>query len=139
MKTQDYHAPGMRRLRLVLWTIYNRTPLDQAIDEQTERAGAAKCKLSWPEYLVLKAAHPDLWLRAVEKRKRAVALGRFPAQPWQLREYRKTEAPRKALHRKERPRFVEWAGKKIIRERRFKYPGLRRRVVDRLFLRLIGQ
>jgi hypothetical protein len=139
MRTEDYHAPGMRHLRLVLWTIYNRTPLDQDIDGQTEQAGAAKCKLPWRDYLALKAAHPDLWLRAAEKRQRAVVVGHFPPQPWQLREYRKTEAPMKAIHRRPRPRFYEWAGKKLVRQRRFKYPGLRRRVVDRLFLRLIGQ
>jgi hypothetical protein len=138
MTKQEYHASGMRRTRLLLWAIYNRTPLDQVIDDQVERDGAARCKLAWPEYLSLKAAHPDLWLKATEKRQRAVALGRFPPQPWQLREHRSLYAPRRAKVRSERPRFTEWAAKKLIRERSYKRPGLRRRVVDRLFLRVIG-
>jgi hypothetical protein len=96
MKTQDYHAPGMRRVRLLLWKLFCRTPLDIEIQEWVERGVARQCKLTWAEYSRLKAAHPDLWQRWAEKRSKAKAEGGFPEQPWQLRLHRLREAPRRA-------------------------------------------
>jgi hypothetical protein len=137
-RTRAYRAPGMRRVRLLVWKLYYQTPLKIKIAEWVERGAARHCKMSWEEYCRLKAAHPDLWQRWAEKRKRAVAVGHFPPQPWQLRKHRMLQAPMKAKIRKPRHRFYEWAGKKLVRQRGYKYPGLRKRVVDRLFLRLIG-
>jgi hypothetical protein len=137
-RTRAYHAPGMRRVRLVLWMIYNRTPLHQVIDEQAERAGAVKCKLAWPDYLALKAAHPDLWLRAAGKRAKAQSAGRFPPQPHQLWRWRTIHAGPRAKRRRERPLLTEWAARKLLRQRTYKATWKRHMVLNRLILRMLG-
>jgi len=136
--TSAYTAPGMRRVRLLLWKLYNGTPLRVGIDEEVERTVASACKLDWATYCRLKQTYSDLWQKAAAKRERAQAVGHFPQQPWQLRRYRKVLAPARATVRKERPRFAEWAAKKLARSRRYKQEWRRREVVDRLFARLIG-
>ena len=137
-KTREYHAPGMRRVRLLLWKLYCKTPLEIDITECVERGAARQCKMTWEEYCRLKAAHPDLWQRHAEKRAKAKVDGRFPPQPWQLRAHRLVEAPRRAKIRRPRPRFNEWAAKKLMRQRGYKHIGLRNRVLDRLIARLVG-
>ncbi len=133
-----FRLPGMRRVRLLLWQLYYRTPLSIDIDEGIERKVAGHCKLGWEDYLKLKTEHPELWQRAVEKRGKAKLAGSFPPQPWQLQVYRKLHAKRKKLLSKERPRFFEWAGKKLIASRKYKRQWLRKKVLNRVEARLLG-
>jgi hypothetical protein len=137
-RTEAYHAPGMRRVRLLLWKLFCKTPLKIDIEEWVERGAARHCKITWDDYCRLKAAHPDLWQRWADKRAKAKAVGHFPKQPWQLRAYRLREAPRRAKVRKPRPRFTEWAAKKLMRQRTYKSAWRRNLVLDRLMLRVIG-
>jgi hypothetical protein len=130
-------VPG-RRIGLLLWNIFNRTPLDREIDEQAERDGAAHCKMSWPDYLALKAGHPDLWQKAARKRSEAKARGYFLPQPWQLMYHRKINAPARAKRCRNRPRFAEWAAKKLLRQRTYKQAWRRGKVLDRLMTRVMG-
>jgi len=139
MKRNKFTQPGMRRVRMLLWKLYYQTPLDVQIEECVERGVSEKCKLTWEEYCALKAGHPDLWQRAIEKRALAVKNGRFPPQPPQLRRYRKVEAAKKKVMQRERPRFVEWAGRKMIKARHYKRTWLRQRVTDRILSRLLGE
>lgn len=87
-----WNAPGMRRVRLLCWSLFRQTSLDSPIDRNAEKQAATKCKLSWEDYLTLKARHPDLWERWALKRERARTEG-WPPQPEQLRRYRKRKAP----------------------------------------------
>lgn len=133
------HAPGMRRVRLLVWALYYRTPLDIEIGEWVERGAARRCKLTWEQYCELKRNHPEEWQRAEARRKVAKANGGFAPQPPQFQVYRKLIAKQKRLLRKPRPRFTEWAGKKLVRARGYKRKWLRERVTDRLFHRLVGE
>ena len=128
----------MRRLRLLLWKLYQATPLTVRIEESVERDVARRCKMPWEDYLRLKTAYPCLWERYALKREKALAVGHFPRQPAQLRRWRKVGAKHRAVITRERPRFTEWALKKLMRQRKYKYKGLRERVLNRLMLRLIG-
>jgi hypothetical protein len=74
-------ATGMRRVRLLLWQLFNRTPLDIDIEEWVERAAARHCRLTWEQYLAYKAKYPELWQQAEARRLIAKARGRFAAQP----------------------------------------------------------
>lgn len=137
-KKAKWRDPGMRRVRLLLWKLFNRTPLDVPIEEWVERDVTRRCRLPWQEYLNLKQAHPDLWRQAAERREAAKRNGGFPPQPPQLAFSRKFIAKSKAKWRKSRPRFNAWAARQLARERGYKQAWRRRRVVDRLFLRLLG-
>jgi hypothetical protein len=128
----------MRRVRLLLWKLYCKTPLEIDITEREERGAARQCNMTWEEYCRLKAAHPDIWQRHAEKRAKAKVAGCFPPQPWQLRAHRLVEAPRRAKIRRPRPRFNQWATRKLMRQRGYKRAGLRNRVLDRLIARLVG-
>lgn len=132
-------ATGMRRVRLLLWQLFNRTPLEIEIEEWVERAAARHCRLTWEQYLAYKAKYPELWQQAEARRLIAKARGRFAAQPPQLRRYRKQLAKQKRVFRKARPRFNEWASKKLVRARQYKRTWLRQRVTDRLYTRLLGR
>jgi hypothetical protein len=87
-----WRAPGMRQLRLLVWSLYRQTPLNQPINRNAERRAATKCKLTWEKYLMLRAKHSDLWQRWALKREKAKTHG-WPPQPEQLRRYRKIKAP----------------------------------------------
>jgi len=128
----------MRRVRLCFWHLFRHTPLNQPINQAAERAAAQHCKVAWELYLDWKREHRELWWRGAAKRLRAEKCGRFPPQPWQLRQWRKGEGARLGKMRRERPRFVAWAGKKLLRQRCYKRVALRHRVLDRLAARLMG-
>jgi hypothetical protein len=127
------NAPGMRRVRLLVWALFCQTPMDIEIGEEEERQAARRCKLSWEEYCALKATHPGVWQRGAEKRERAKVSG-WPAQPPGLRRARKVEAPRRAFQRKERPRWQEWAARRLMVQRGYKRTWHRHQVLDRLLL-----
>lgn len=98
-KRTRFNDPGMRRVRLLLWRLYYKTPLDQVIDEAAEREAARTCKLSWEQYGELKAKYPDQWAKWEAKRAKAVREGGFPPQPPQFRRYRKVDASREKKYR----------------------------------------
>ncbi len=123
---------------MLLWQLFNQTPLGIDIQEWVERDAARRCKVGWDEYRRLKAAYPDFWQRGAEKRAKAKLTGGFPPQPWQLRLYRHTEAKQRAVFRKDRPRFTEWAMKKLLRQRTYKRPWRRNMVLNRLIMRMMG-
>src|SRR5215813_5804166 len=52
--------PGMRRVRLLLWHLFQRTPLREEIGLLHEFAAARHCGIAWEDYSALKARHPDL-------------------------------------------------------------------------------
>jgi hypothetical protein len=125
-------------VKLLVWKLFYGTPLKVPIEEWVERGVARQCRFTWAEYCDLKQRYPELWQRWAEKRAKAQLAGRFPRQPPALRFYRKHEAKRRAHWRKERPRFHEWAGKKLLRQRTYKSKWKRHRVLDRLIVRLAG-
>ncbi len=127
----------MRRVRLLLWHLFRRTPLEKAIDETIERSSAAHCKLEWTEYLRLKTEHAELWERAALKRQWAARHG-WPEQPWWLKDWRLRQAPRLARMKHERPRFTEWAARKYLRARNYKQQWLKDMVHDRIMTRMCG-
>ena len=135
---RKYREPGMRRVRLVLWFLFNRTPLELPIDESAERAAAKHCKMSWDLYLAYRARYPELWAHRANRREEAKRMGSFPQMPVQFLRYRKITAPARSSMRKPRPRFTEWAGRKLLASREYKRPWLRQRIQDRLFARLLG-
>ena len=134
----NWAAPGMRRIKLLCWALFNKTPLDQPIDEPAERAAAKRVRMSWETFCRLKTEHPEVWRRYNARRKRAKMEGGFKPQPWQLRFQRHIKAPARAKIRKKRPRFNEWAARKLVRSREYKSQWRRKLVIDRLFNRLIG-
>ena len=127
-----------RRVRLLLWKLFYGTPLTAVIDETVERDVARHCKVAWADYCRLKATFPELWQRGAVKRAAAQKAGGVPLQPRHLLYWRKCVAKRRALARKERPRFTQWAAKKLIRQRGYKRAWLRNQVLDRLMDRLLG-
>ena len=102
-----WNATGMRRVRLLCWHLFRQTPLDQPIDRNAEQRAATRCKLSWEDYLTLKAQHPDLWRSWAVKREKAKLHG-WPSQPPQLRKWRKEGAP--ARVRKLKQEFAKVPG-----------------------------
>lgn len=134
----DWSAPGMRRLKLLLWALYNRTPLDRPINEVAEREAARRVRMAWDTYCRHKAAHPELWAHFAALRERARANGGFRPQPAHLRRHRNGEAVRRARMRKDRPRFAEWAARKLLKARDYRSPHKRHRVLNRLTARLLG-
>ena len=99
-----------------MWRLYRRTPLDQPINTTAEQQAAARCKISWKQYLRLKSQHPKLWAKWAVKREQARIHG-WPSQPPQLRRYRKNTAPQErrtekkmfatALHTRGLPRWMK--------------------------------
>jgi len=134
----NYRDPGMRRVRLLLWRLYYRTPLEREIGEAEERIAAVHCRLPWDDYTTLKARHIDLWKDYADRRAQAKKAGGFRPMPPQFRRYRDRVAAARAKMRRARPRLSEWAAKKLLAQRRFKRVWLRHRVLDRLLARMTG-
>ncbi|MBM3846791.1 MAG: hypothetical protein FJ405_10985 [Verrucomicrobia bacterium] len=96
-----YRTPGMRRTRLLVWEIFNRTPLHAQVTLDLELSAARHCKLSPEQYFNLKAQHPRLWANATIRRQRAVEAGQFPPQPAQLKRWRVHGSRHKRLEARE--------------------------------------
>ncbi len=138
MSKAKWRDPGMKRVRLLLWRLFVRTPLKVEIGEWVERGAARHCGLSWPEYCQMREQHADLWRRYAEKRAQAKADGGWRPQPPQLAYWRYIKAKQEAHWRKPRPRFTEWAMRKLLRQRGYKQAWRRNRVVDRISVRFLG-
>ena len=137
----DWQAPGMRRIKLLCWALFNKTPLDQPIDEAAERAAAKRVKMRWERYLELKAAHPEVWRYYTDRRKRAQAEGGFKPQPVQFLRQRKVEAPRKArmARRGQSETYGEWLHREYRRYARMKLGSSRKaRLGNMLLARMLG-
>jgi len=137
MSNSKWHAPGMKRVRLMAWLLFYRTPLNIPIEEWVERGVARRCRFSWEEYCALKQAHPEIWERYAMKREEAVKRGHFAPQPPHLRRWRREGAKRRAALKKARPRFSEWAAKQLLRQRSYKQQWRRHLVLNHLLIRLL--
>ncbi|MBL9169736.1 MAG: hypothetical protein JNN07_18490 [Verrucomicrobiales bacterium] len=84
-----------RRVRLLLWRLFNKTPLALPIDTKAEQDAARAVRMDWETYERLKAQHPELWAKAEAKRTKAVATGSFPPYPPQLARARQVTLPNK--------------------------------------------
>ncbi len=114
-----------RRVRLLLWRLFNKTPLDQPIDEQAEQIAAKAVKMDWATYKRLKAQHPELWAKAEAKRAKAVATGSFPPYPPQLARARQVTLPakRKGPEKLERRKVDKHLRRLIHDLKRLPIPG----------------
>jgi hypothetical protein len=79
-------------VRLLLWRLFNQTPLGRPIGLLDVASALVSCKMSETEYLALKERYPHLWERAARNRALAEARGAFPPQPAHLRRWRKESA-----------------------------------------------
>jgi hypothetical protein len=110
----------MRRVRLLVWKLYYRTPLGVRITEDIERSVATACNVSWFDYCVLKSFHAELWQRYALKRHRAEEIGYFPTQPKQLATWRNKGAKEKAAAKKDRRRMLRWASREMEKSSHYK-------------------
>ncbi len=131
-----WNTPGMRRVRLLLWHLFRKTPLHLPIDEAAEQTAAAHCKMNWDDYLRIKREHRELWWRSARKRIEAIRRGSWPEQPAQLRRARKVLAPRRALWKRPRHKFGEWAAKALLRQRSYTQDWRRQQVLDQLLMQV---
>jgi division protein CdvB (Snf7/Vps24/ESCRT-III family) len=102
----------MRRVRLLLWQLFNKTPLNLEIDEVAERAAAHAVRLAWEDYERLKAENLECWDKASKRRQLAKASGGFPAQPSRLKDYRTRTA---SVRRKGKEKLARSIHSKQIR------------------------
>jgi hypothetical protein len=131
-KRAGFNSPGMRRVRLMFWHLFRKTPLRRRIDEAAERLAAEHCGMSWEEYQTIKREQWALWWRSAAKRERARRTGRWPNQPLQLRRHRKVTAPGRARLTKDKPRFSEWAFRELERCQRCEDTGRKERILNRV-------
>ncbi len=114
-KVRDYERAGMRRVRLLVWWLFHKVPLDQAINTTAERLAAQRCKLTWRAYLKLKRLHPQVWERETAKRQGAIEAGGWPEQPVQLWRVRHLTNPGRAKERRSRQRAERGDGNEAHR------------------------